>query len=398
MRILWHGPPSDFPTGYGTQTGLFTRALRDLGHDVAISAACYQYITKLNEDGILTFASGPRHWTAGNDHIEGHIREFKPDIVLSIIDVFALDSKKFGAARWFPMVMVDSEPLLPQNAARLKDCERPIAVTQHGLRVMQAAGFDPAYVPLMYDPAVFNVQDRDAAREEMSRAMGIDLTDRFLAVMVAANMSAPSRKNFGAAFSAWSMFVKDHPTALLYVHTEATGKMSTGENLIQAVKGYGIETSVHFPDQYRYNTGGFKEDWLAMLYNAADVYLCTSRGEGFCLPLVEAQACGCPAIATEFGATNELCLAGDAIPGRRWMYHPGTEQCMIDVSKLFGAMHLYLAGDRYPHRDCNSEMVEDYANGNVIRGPLSTFLDSIKPKGKRRHENKAHPQRALAPA
>src|SRR6266498_490712 len=38
MKILWHSVSPWTGTGYGTQTGLFTPRIRDLGHDVAISA------------------------------------------------------------------------------------------------------------------------------------------------------------------------------------------------------------------------------------------------------------------------------------------------------------------------------------------------------------------------
>jgi len=47
-------------------------------------------------------------------------------------------------------------------------------------------------------------------------------------------------------------------------------------------------------------------DELASLYTACDVLLHPYRGEGFCLPVLEARACGLPVIATNGGATDDL--------------------------------------------------------------------------------------------
>ena len=43
------------------------------------------------------------------------------------------------------------------------------------------------------------------------------------------------------------------------------------------------------------------------LYRAADVVVCPSRGEGFCLPLAEALSIGKPVITTAFGGQTDFC-------------------------------------------------------------------------------------------
>lgn len=45
---------------------------------------------------------------------------------------------------------------------------------------------------------------------------------------------------------------------------------------------------------------------LAELYQAADLYVAPYRAEGFNLPVLEAAACGCPAIVTAGGPTDEF--------------------------------------------------------------------------------------------
>jgi glycosyltransferase involved in cell wall biosynthesis len=51
---------------------------------------------------------------------------------------------------------------------------------------------------------------------------------------------------------------------------------------------------------------------MSSLYSVADAYINTSRGEGFCLPLLEAMACGVPVIAGNFGGQSDFLTKTNA--------------------------------------------------------------------------------------
>ena len=53
-------------------------------------------------------------------------------------------------------------------------------------------------------------------------------------------------------------------------------------------------------------TGTVSQSQLAAHYRAADLFLCLSEHEGFCLPLLEAMRHGIPVVAHEAGAVGEL--------------------------------------------------------------------------------------------
>jgi GT2 family glycosyltransferase len=55
---------------------------------------------------------------------------------------------------------------------------------------------------------------------------------------------------------------------------------------------------------------------LGSLYCSADAFLSISRGEGWNMPLMEAMACGLPAIATDWGAHREWVTEENAYPLR----------------------------------------------------------------------------------
>src|SRR5215475_2513470 len=60
---------------------------------------------------------------------------------------------------------------------------------------------------------------------------------------------------------------------------------------------------------------------MAAWYRGIDVLSLCSYGEGFGLPLIEAQACGTPVITTDASAMSELCGAGWAVSGTPFWSH-----------------------------------------------------------------------------
>jgi len=63
--------------------------------------------------------------------------------------------------------------------------------------------------------------------------------------------------------------------------------------------------NVLMPDPFRLSHG-FSDKEMAAIFNAMDCYLGPSYGEGFQVPLIEAQACGIPGIASRFTAPKDL--------------------------------------------------------------------------------------------
>ena len=86
-------------------------------------------------------------------------------------------------------------------------------------------------------------------------------------------------------------------------------------------------------------------DELAALYRACDVLVHPYRGEGFAMPVLEAMACGLPAIVTAGGPTDEF-LPADAgwridarpVPVRRGPHrHAGDPRATVDPRARPGA-------------------------------------------------------------
>ena len=383
MKILWHGVPSNFPTGYGVQTKLFTRALKAAGHEVIVSPTCLSIPPHVNDDGIRVLSAGPR-MNMGNDMIVYHANAHKPDMVLSMMDTFIMDAKKFGQLPWVAWQVIDSAPMLPELMKPARAAKQRVCMSRFGQQTLLEAGFASDYVPLAFDPEDYHIAERESARYRLEKLLRASLTGKFVLCMVAANMSRPSRKNFSAAFRTVKILRdKRGIDAFLYVHAECTGTLQRGEDLRRMAEGCGLgPDAVMFPSQYEYVTGMYHPMYLRNLYNACDLYLCTSRGEGFGVPLIDAQACGLPVAAVEFSAMPEVLRGPSSCTGRyvTWDYHAGTSQAVVDPQGMADVAEDLYAQHRGPHwreqcAEMAGEIARDYGIDAVYDRHLSGKLE-----------------------
>ena len=314
MRILIHSNGPNVPTGYGVQTAQLARHLRDEGHEVAISVY-YGHQSGLGEwEGIPLLPCAGESY--GNDLLPQHaLRWFDGDPlggwIITIMDVFGLVTpalEQFNVAAWTP---VDHYPVPDAVRAFFSRTNAiPIAMSEWGRDELAKVGLDALYAPLAIDTTVYSPVD------DAKNVCGLH-DDKFVVMMNGMNKGwAWHRKGYPEAFLAFGIFAKQHPDALLYVHAEHTGPYAGGMNLLTLAQRCGIpEHQIKFCDQYAYMNGFIPAEQLAAVYSAADVLLAPSRGEGFCIPLVEAQACGTPVIVTDFSAQPELVGAGWKVPG-----------------------------------------------------------------------------------
>ena len=80
-------------------------------------------------------------------------------------------------------------------------------------------------------------------------------------------------------------------------------------NILSLREALGLENVMCFPPLHKMSIGMSQES-LVTCYNAMDVFLLPSKGEGFGIPIMEAQACGTPVITTKCTAQKELMAGG----------------------------------------------------------------------------------------
>ena len=303
MRILWVSNAPHAPTGYGTQTAEFTPRLKGLGHEMAITCFYGVQGAPMQQNGILLLPAGRDAY--GLDVIAADAEWFNADIVLSLVDnwIFPVElTRMFNHVPWMP---VDHEPVPPDVVKATAGAFLPICYSRFGQKAMEDAGLLPEYVPHAIDTEhKYYPVERSQARA----SLGIG-DDRFLIGMVAANKGTPSRKAFDQNLRAFGRFQKRHPEAVFYLHTDWTGAM--GENIRELVARNDIpQKSIAQPPVYQYNRGMIGLDYMRNVYSACDVVTNATKGEGFGLTIIEAQACGCPVIVGNYTAMPELVRDG----------------------------------------------------------------------------------------
>jgi glycosyltransferase involved in cell wall biosynthesis len=138
--------------------------------------------------------------------------------------------------------------------------------------------------------------------------------------MVAANTSSPMipRKAFPQALLAFTRFAAMHPDAWLYLHTDFNPEgMGADLNVVADLAGC-PPGRIRYPDPAGFQLG-FPAEVVSLTYQAFDVYLQPSMGEGFGLGALEAQACGVPVIVSDHSAMPELRGSGWLVDGDPWL-------------------------------------------------------------------------------
>ena len=315
-------------TGYGVQCAHLVDRLASDGHQVAVAATWGHQVGVRN----WTSPSGhviPVYWMgytqSSDDILHAHATHFFGDPtsgwVIPFLDIWSLNPagiKGLNVAAWAP---VDHDPI-PQIVAKWFAANPdvvPIAMSKHGLEQFRLIGKSTAYAPLAVDTEAYKptfeltVDGRTVSSREFFRIP----EGAFVVGMVAMNKDPNDRKGFSEALQAFARFHARHPESILFMHTEASG-LAGGIQIPQIVEDLGIpKDAVRTTDVYAYRHG-FSAEQMAALYTSFDVFLAPSAGEGFCVPLIEAQACGVPVIASDFTAQTELVGAGWLVDGQRW--------------------------------------------------------------------------------
>lgn len=323
MRFLWQSNAPWAGTGYGVQTKLMLRALLERGHEPACFAFYGLQGGSIEYDGYPVLpTSGYNPW--GDDVIAAHAKRMDAEAVVTLMDLFVLDPSIWSKLPfpWIGWVPIDSDTMGIQTLQRLKIMDYPVAMSQHGHDQMLEAGITPAgLIPHAVDTSVYKPMNKNEVRE------GLNIPkDTFLIGMVMANKG--DRKQYPQQLRAVRQFIDKHPdqSVKVFIHTEPTSAMQ-GWDMKQLVDKVGLRSDdvvndprVFSTNQYDVSVVPAKPDLMASIYNCFDVLLNCSAGEGFGIPIIEAQACGVPVIVGDWTSMPELLRYGYTVqPAEKYL-------------------------------------------------------------------------------
>jgi glycosyltransferase involved in cell wall biosynthesis len=360
MRVLWISDSPDTPSGFGNVTRFVCEGLAKRGHNVSILG--WQTLQPQDWNGCKVY---PASGALGSGSFYPFLVRHRPEVVIALGDVWWLTY--FAAphvrrqmeltdtpwALYFPIDGDNAEGRLPASWVELlRDVDIPIAMSEYGQRIVQGCGLKCHYIPHGVDLDVFSPPpDREQAKAK------VGYSGKFVVLSDSRNQP---RKMLPRLLDTFAKFAAGRPDVLLHLHTDPEDefvKSGVYSYNVQAdLRHLGIESQVRFtPGMKMKRGGGVPLSELATYYQAADVHLLASSGEGFGLPTLQASAAGAVPMASAYSASRELVEGhGASVEIKEWSENEfGIRRCLIDVDDAVGKLVKFY-GNRDWLRECSA--------------------------------------------
>lgn len=354
-RLLAVGP-SNKPAGYAR---VVTSMLRPLAHRYDI----HQFTYGCDSDGHHPWplhANRDRTDAYGVKALADLIEELRPDLLLIVFDIWLYYVYRQMLAQRFPHLLtvlycpIDGDDANPDYLGRLRDLDCLVLFTDFARRVvLEAAGrMDGGVLPPIeviphgvdldtFRPAAREADDRPdlaASRAAARRLLFPDrpeLEDAFL--VLNANQNNP-RKRLDLTLEGFARFARGKPDRVkLFLHTNLDEE---GCELRPIARRLRIEDRLLWTDA-RLRSQFVSDESLRLIYNACDVGLNTSVGEGWGLVAFEHAATAAAQILPRHSVHEELwegaadlVEAAQAVRGR----HDFVTHRLVDVEGVAAAL------------------------------------------------------------
>jgi glycosyltransferase involved in cell wall biosynthesis len=317
--------------------------------------------------------------------IAAAIRRCSPDILFTIGDPWMFagvpgmpERKNLTWLAYFPL---DGYPLPEAWIKWIGAIDVPVCFSRFSQQLIaRFAGITPALIYHGVDTKSFCPQDKNEAKQ-LANVQG-----HFVVGTVARNQQ---RKNLPALLKAFAKFAAGKPDVLLYLHTQIRGEWD-----MQALsRQLGIEDKTRVTADLGTDRG--VPDWmLATVYNAMDVFVLPTMAEGFGLPIMEAQACGVPALVTDFSACPEL--VPDPIQRLKvkdtLVMHRNFEQAIVDVDDIAAKLdHFYRNRDELTALGQRCHEFAQQFEWSIACDQFVKLLGTLKPQRAASPPNTAFP-------
>lgn len=307
-------------TGYATIAKNIANGLAKAGFEVHYISDSYKGQTivpglQLQNDLKLDFfihGSGiERHC---KDLLQFHLKTIKPDYFFVLLDTFMLypwlleqDLSPAKSVFYFP---TDGGGGLPIGCDQiLKKMTKCIAMSRFGKKqVKDYHNLDVTYIPHAIDKKYYYPLPKKE-RDELRAKWGF--ANKFVVGCVARNQP---RKCMDRTIKAFARFAKSNPDAVLLLHSDPYDA-AAGIDLVNLIRALKIENRVLWTGMKWFK--GFEYSEMNKVYNLMDCFFMLTSGEGFGIPIIEAQACGVPVVCTDYTTTHELVIengqSGEAV-------------------------------------------------------------------------------------
>jgi glycosyltransferase involved in cell wall biosynthesis len=325
-RVFWWGD-AGASTGFARGThAIGDRLVEQYGHEVTTLAVNYRgdySPTKMRLYRPNTIVGTD---TYGQSRVIEMLGRAEPDVVIILNDPYAIlrflfdnrydtDRILLGYRPIIAYLPVDGTNQPPSWFELLSKVTNPVAMSKWGQRAIPGAklvyhGVDTdLFWPVSADrPITTSVGNVVTSKAECKQAFGYS-PDSFLVLRIDSNSG---RKDYPRSWKALLPVMHRHKDIIVHFHCAALDPQSGIDMRAMFSRDEATRERFFLPDNFNTFDGWSQEDMNA-LYNAADLFVSTSRGEGFGLTLAEAAACGVPIIAQNVSAIPEVVGPGGVL-------------------------------------------------------------------------------------
>lgn len=296
VKILIYSHSPFCRTGFGIATKYLAKGLAEKYEVEIFGIIPREYSININVDNIKHL--GLCNPYSGSEWLLDYCKE-NIDVVITHIDTwlnqFEFLKKLDKRVKLLQWAVIDHSPVSPVVIESLRRADLIVAMTRFAQNELLCANLKSVIIPLGVDLINFKQINKNVAKS----AWGYD--SKFVVLWNAQNHY---RKGVEELVKAWEIFSKDKYNVLLHIHTNSI--YTLGKNF----ESYNLNDMIRNLENVVITTSNFSDEKMNLLYNSADVYLNTSYGGSYELPIAEAMACKVPVIAPNSTAMGELVELG----------------------------------------------------------------------------------------
>lgn len=247
--------------------------------------------------------------------VPNHLKDFGAQYIVTIYDVWAWQKLhielKNNRIPWIPYVPVDSLDLNPRYREILKEAFLIIPMSQHSEDCLKKY-FPEKTLPHIFpgvDLSIFKPQ-WNTVEEKNKLRLKLGFTEDTFVITLMGDIKS-WRKRWAENLEGVKIFRERNPTTKIGVYIQTSMRMSNplDFNLKQLVDELGLTEITRMVDTYAY-VKGISDPEMATVYNASDIFLQASYGEGAGMMFTEAAASGTPSIGTNFTSMPQAVKDG----------------------------------------------------------------------------------------
>jgi len=311
-RILFITDSITFNSGFANVIRKLLYYFHEQGYEVAQQAWAYTGFPPVQAPFPVYPIRYPNGNYFGSDVFPDVCKMFKPDIIFSLGDCYAVDwlvnNKAIGDAKWIAYVPIDSHPIpsVHQNGMEfgwqtvLEAPDKVVFMSKYGeTKAREVCNFknEPVTIYHGYDKAEFYPVDK----LHIKCKNGLDHIETIFSTVC----TNSERKQNPRGLEAFALFSEEVGPAktTMYMHTPVRDSKE-GYFLDQVVKTLNVRNVIFGKGVI--NGKGSPLSGVRTAYNIADAHLLPSSCEGFGLPILESAACNTPTIGVDYSSIPEL--------------------------------------------------------------------------------------------